>query len=95
MQKNTVAIHLAGKKLNIPCSPSDAADLQVAADALNQVISQSKSVQPLETRLLMISLNLSYELLQADRFTKSLENDLATALRQLQRLMEEQGKEDS
>jgi len=94
MQKNTVALTLAGKKFQVPCAVSDVADLQQAAYAINQALSQSPSTQPLETRLMMLSLNLSYELLQADRFTKSLEADISAALRQVQRMMEEQKKAD-
>jgi cell division protein ZapA (FtsZ GTPase activity inhibitor) len=45
----------------------------------------------------MLSLNLSYELLQADKFSKSLEAEVANALRQVQQLLEEQksGQDDN
>lgn len=95
MQKNTVALSLAGKKFQVPCAPSDAPDLLIAAQAVNDALQKSSSSLPLETRLLMLSLNLSYELLQADRFTKSLESEVSTNLRQVQRMLEEQKGEES
>jgi cell division protein ZapA (FtsZ GTPase activity inhibitor) len=93
MQKNTVSLQLAGKKFQVPCTPSDAPDLLLAADAVNSALKKTQSKLPLETRLLMLSLNLSYELLQSDRFTKSLENDISIAMRQVQRMLEEQKNE--
>ena len=94
MQKHTVSLTLTGKKFQVPCAPSDAPDLLLAAQAVNDALQKSSSNLPLETRLLMLSLNLSYELLQADRFTKSLESDVSTSLRQVHRMLEEQ-KDDS
>jgi cell division protein ZapA (FtsZ GTPase activity inhibitor) len=93
MQKNTVALTLAGKKFQVPCAPSDAPDLLLAAQAVNDALHKPSSL-PLETRLLMLSLNLSYELLQADRFTKSLESEVSANLRQVQRMLEEQKAEE-
>jgi len=94
MQKNTVSLQLAGKKFQVPCAPSDAADLLLAAEAVNAALKKTQSAQPLEIRLLMLSLNLSYELLQSDRFTKSLESDISIAMRQVQRMLEEQKSEE-
>jgi len=94
MQKHTVSLTLTGKKFQVPCAPSDAPDLLLAAQAVNDALQKSSSNLPLETRLLMLSLNLSYELLRADRFTKSLESDVSTSLRQVHRMLEEQ-KDDS
>lgn len=90
MQKNTVALTLAGKKFQVPCAPSDAPDLLLAAQAVNDAVQKSSTNLPLETRLLMLSLNLSYELLQADRFTKSLESEVSTHLRHVQLMLSEQ-----
>lgn len=95
MQKNTVSLQLAGKKFQVPCAPSDAADLMLASQAVNDALVKSSASLPLETKLLMLALNLSYELLQADRFTKSLEADVSTTLRQVQRMLEEQKSADS
>jgi cell division protein ZapA (FtsZ GTPase activity inhibitor) len=44
----------------------------------------------METRLLMLALNLSYELLQSDKFNKQVESDMKSLLRQVQRLIEEE-----
>lgn len=90
MQKNTVTLTLAGKKFNVPCAPNDTHDLLLAAQAVNDALQKSSVSLSLETKLLMLSLNLSYELLQADRFTKTLESDISTSLRYVQRLLEEQ-----
>lgn len=90
MQKNTVALTLAGKKFQVPCAANEAEDLLIAGQAVNAALQKSNANLPLETKLLMICLNLSYELLQADRFTKSLETEVSSQLRQVQRMMEEQ-----
>ena len=97
MQKNTVSLLLAGKKFQVPCSPADEEDLQIAAEAVNCALQKTQGKQPLDIRLLMLSLNLSYELLQADKFSKSLEAEVANALRQVQQLLEEQksGQDDN
>ena len=95
MQKNTVSLQLAGRRFQVPCSETDAPDLLQAAKAVNSALSSERNKQlPLETRLLMLVLNLSYELLQSDRFTKQIEGELAQSLRHVQRLMEEQKEED-
>jgi cell division protein ZapA (FtsZ GTPase activity inhibitor) len=94
MQKNTVSLLLAGKKFQVPCASNDAPDLLLAAEAVNTALKKTQSALPLEVRLLMLSLNLSYELLQADRFTKSLESDISIAMRQVQRMLEEQKSEE-
>jgi cell division protein ZapA (FtsZ GTPase activity inhibitor) len=91
MQKNTISLQLAGKRFQVPCAESDAPDLLQAAEAVNNALkSASRQQIPMETRLLMLSLNLSYELLQSDRFNKQLESDISQALRHVQRLMEEE-----
>lgn len=90
MQKNTISLTLAGKKFNVPCAPADEADLVLAAQAVNDGLKKGNPRLATETNLLMLCLNLSYELLQADRFTKSLEADIAASLRQVQRLIEEE-----
>lgn len=94
MQKNTIALSLAGKKFQVPCAASDAPDLLLAAQAVNDALAKSSTSLPLETKLLMLSLNLSYELLQADRFTKSLESEVSGSLRQVQRMLEDQKLEE-
>jgi cell division protein ZapA (FtsZ GTPase activity inhibitor) len=90
MQKNTVSLQLAGKRFQVPCAPSDAPDLLLAAQSVDDALAKMPKGQPLELRLLMLSLNLSYDLLQSDRFSKSLEGDIATTLRHVQRMLEEQ-----
>lgn len=91
MQKKTVSLQLAGRRFQVPCAESDAPDLLQAAQAVNMALASGRNSQlPLETRLLMLSLNLSYELLQSDRFSKQLEGEIAQALRHVQRLIEEQ-----
>ncbi len=95
MQKNTVSLQLAGKRFQVPCAESDAPDLLQAAQAVNNALNASSRKQhiQMETRLLMLALNLSYELLQSDRFNKQLEAEIGQALRHVQRLIEE-GKEE-
>lgn len=92
MQKNTISLQLAGKRFQVPCAESDAPDLLQAAEYVNNALKSSSRSQQvhLETRLLMLSLNLSYELLQSDRFNKQLESDISQALRHVQRLIEEE-----
>lgn len=95
MQKKTVSLQLAGRRFQVPCSESEEADLLLAARSVNHALGKGNAAQPLETRLLMLALNLSYELLQSDRFNKQLEAEVASSLRQVQRLMEEAQESES
>lgn len=92
MQKNTVSLLLANKRFQVPCAESDQADLLQAAEYVNHALkgSASRPQLPMETRLLMLALNLSYELLQSDKFNKLIESDVKNLLRQVQRLKEEE-----
>jgi cell division protein ZapA len=92
MQKNTISLQLANKRFQVPCAESDQADLLQAAEYVNHALkgSASRPQLPMETRLLMLALNLSYELLQSDKFNKQVESDMKSLLRQVQRLIEEE-----
>jgi cell division protein ZapA (FtsZ GTPase activity inhibitor) len=84
MQKNSVSLHLAGKVFQVPCLPDDAPDLLLAANAVNDALNKTQLTQSFEVRLLMVALNLSYELLQTDRFNQTLETDVRLILGQVQ-----------